>query len=205
MKRLFTLVCCLLFTLSLAACGGSPASSSGMASSVSRASSVPAASSAVFSSVPAANMSITSPSIAGGVLADEYGARGTQKSGSIPTLSIPITVQDIPSGTAALAVVMTDPDAGDFVHWLAVNLPANDIAENASITLAADIQQGKNGFGAVGYGGPTPPSGTHNYIITVYALSQTADLSDGFTMADFTVAISDITLAEASITGSYSH
>ncbi len=55
-------------------------------------------------------------------------------------------------------VLMSDPDAPakSWVHWLITNIPGslNDIHEGQTI---------------VPYAGPSPPSGTHRYIFTLYA------------------------------------
>lgn len=153
---------------------------------------------------PQPDMALSSAAIAGGVLADEYGAKGTQKQGSVPTLSPPLTVEYIPEGTACLALTIIDPDGGDWVHWLAANIPVGDIAENASLDWPDAVVQGRNDFKARGYGGPTPPSGTHEYVITVYALSEELALEDGFKLKDLQAAMEGKVLAQAVVTGDYS-
>jgi hypothetical protein len=70
--------------------------------------------------------------------------------------------------------------------------------------MAESFVQGKNDFGPIGYGGPTPPSGVHNYIFTVYALSDTLPLENGFTLPQLQAAMVELILAEAVITGTYS-
>ena len=146
---------------------------------------------------------VTSAGIADGVMDDAFGMRGTQLDGFIPTRSLPLAVENAPEGTACLALSMIDPDGGDWVHWLAVNVPVGNIPENASIALAGTFAQGSNDFGTVGYGGPTPPSGVHTYVITVYALSETVSLEDGFSQDEFAQAIDGKTLAQAVLTGTY--
>ncbi|MDO4543567.1 MAG: YbhB/YbcL family Raf kinase inhibitor-like protein [Clostridia bacterium] len=156
-------------------------------------------------------MEVSSSAIADGVLSDEYGMRGSQLSNGIPTLSPPLTVSYIPEGTVALAVTVIDPDGGDWVHWLCcfeidgentVELP-----KDASITEAATLTQGRNDFGTIGYGGPTPPSGVHRYVFTVYALSEIPKLEEGFDLNALTtqLAISGTVLSEATVTGTYAH
>lgn len=146
---------------------------------------------------------VTSAGIAGGVMDDAFGMRGTQVDGFIPTRSLPLALENAPEGTACLALSMIDPDGGDWVHWLAVNIPVGDIAENASVDLAGTFVQGKNDFGSVGYGGPTPPSGVHTYVITVYALSAPVALDEGFSLDAFTQAIEGNVLASVELTGTY--
>ena len=153
---------------------------------------------------PAA-MTVSSEGVTNGVLADEYGKKGTDFVKGKPSRSMPLTLTHQPDGTACLAIEMTDPDGGDWVHWLAANVPASDeIAENASIELADQMLQGKNSFGLIGYGGPTPPRGTHTYEITVYALSATVELKSGFSQKNFHRAIKDLVLASATLEADYS-
>jgi len=147
---------------------------------------------------------VTSAGIVDGVMDDAFGMRGTQLDGYVPTRSLPLAVSNAPDGTACLALSMIDPDGGDWVHWLAVNIPVGDIDENASVGLAGSFVQGLNDFHTVGYGGPTPPTGVHTYVITVYALSETVSLTDGFTLDEFTQAIDGKILAETVLTGDYS-
>lgn len=150
-------------------------------------------------------MTLSSAGVVNGVLADAFGKKGTQKHKGIPTRSMPLTVGNIPEGTRALAVSMIDPDGQNWVHWLAVNLPVQpELPENASVDLAEQIVQGKNDFGQIGYGGPTPPSGTHRYVITVYALSHLLDLKNGFKQNAFQKAIDGKILAEAILRVDYS-
>ena len=79
----------------------------------------------------------------------------------------------MPADAGALVLVVDDPDARDFVHWLVLDLPPD-----ASGSLPGDIapaasspHQGRNDFGRVGWGGPCPPSGTHHYRFTLSALA----------------------------------
>ena len=67
----------------------------------------------------------------------------------------------------SIVVLMTDPDAGGFVHWLLYNLGG----ESGSVGGTSDAGvAGHNDFGTNGYRGPCPPGGDspHHYVITVY-------------------------------------
>jgi hypothetical protein len=71
--------------------------------------------------------------------------------------------------TKSFALTCIDPDcpSGDFVHWIVYDIPA-DVSE---IPQAGKIGKGlPNSFGKLGYKGPSPPSGTHRYVFTLYAL-----------------------------------
>lgn len=158
---------------------------------------------------PPEEMTVTSAAIVDGALGLPYGAKGKQfVKKTIPSLSPPLTVTNIPESTVALAITMIDPDGGDWIHWLVANIPVDDttceIPENASIDWPEEILQGINDFKTVGYGGPTPPSGVHRYIFTIYALSETLDLKAGFKLSRMQKLLTGKILAEAMIVGTYS-
>jgi hypothetical protein len=110
-----------------------------------------------------------------------------------------------PPATQALALTVIDPDAGGFVHWLVYDIPAasaGSLAENMG-TAAGAPPQGANGRGDAGYTGPCPPSGTHNYVFTLYALDRTLGLSGTPSRADIEAAIKGHVLAMTVLTGTY--
>jgi Raf kinase inhibitor-like YbhB/YbcL family protein len=120
-------------------------------------------------------------------------------------ISPPLAWTGIPDGTAAIALIVDDPDAGGFVHWVAYDIdPALDgLAAGASV--AADAPpQGQNSFGQVGYGGPCPPSGTHHYVFRLLALDRPAAFRGGTPTADSVInAASGHVISEARLTGTY--
>ena len=99
-------------------------------------------------------------------------------------ISPPLTIKGISTEGESIAVIMDDPDApvGTFTHWLIWNIPneINNIPEGVHqdkevVSLNGAIQ-GLNDFGEIGYRGPAPPSGVHNYHFKVYVLDQKLDL-----------------------------
>ncbi|WP_350277701.1 YbhB/YbcL family Raf kinase inhibitor-like protein [Kribbella sp. HUAS MG21] len=66
------------------------------------------------------------------------------------------------------------------------------------------MKQAKNSSGKPGYFGPCPPSGTHRYRFTVYALSEPTGLSDGADLREALAAIDSKTIARGRLTGRYS-
>ena len=78
----------------------------------------------------------------------------------------------VPEETKSLALSCIDPDApmGDFIHWFIYNIPSATTAIPHGGPLPAGAQEVANDFGKTSYGGPCPPSGTHRYFFTVYAL-----------------------------------
>ncbi len=58
---------------------------------------------------------------------------------------------------------------GTWIHWLVHDIPG-DVRSIEQGGLPKGARQVKNDFRMKKYGGPCPPSGTHRYIFTVYAL-----------------------------------
>ena len=110
-----------------------------------------------------------------------------------------------PDGTRALALVMTDPDARDFVHWIAYDLtgtPSGGLP--AAVSASPDAPpQGTNSFGRTGYGGPCPPSGTHHYVFTLHALDAPLALSGAPRLEEVDRAMDGHVLGVATLTGTY--
>ena len=108
--------------------------------------------------------------------------------GSIPTLhtcdganvSPHLEWGEAPEGTKSFAIVCVDPEAktGTFIHWLVVKIPASvtEIAQGGR----TGGQELTNSYRQKGYGGPCPPTGTHKYVFTLYALDaeKQGDFSD---------------------------
>jgi Raf kinase inhibitor-like YbhB/YbcL family protein len=124
-------------------------------------------------------------------------------------VSPPLRWTDAPAETKSFAVIAEDLDApsGVFTHWLVYGLPANarELPEGVPQrpNLDGGARQGRNDFGTVGYGGPCPPSGSHRYVFTVYALADGLDLAPGATRQQFDDALDAHVVEEASLTGRY--
>lgn len=120
-------------------------------------------------------------------------------------VSPPLSWSGAPEGTITLALVMDDPDAGGFVHWVVYNI---DVSATGSLPAGWSATpeaapQGVNSFGKVGYGGPCPPSGTHRYAFRLLALDQVLELAAGPKAQAVLDAAAGHTLAEATLTGTY--
>jgi Raf kinase inhibitor-like YbhB/YbcL family protein len=110
-----------------------------------------------------------------------------------------------PAGTKALVLIVLDPDARNFVHWLAYDLagvPAGGLPIGASTSPGAPAQ-GTNDFGKRGYGGPCPPSGTHHYRFTLSALDRAVEFTGTPRIHDLLAAMAGHVLAEAALTARY--
>lgn len=118
-------------------------------------------------------------------------------------LSPPLAWSGAPGGTAAYAIIVHDPDARGFVHWLAVDIGAsrNNLDEGASDDAAG--VEGRNDFGGTGYRGPCPPSGTHRYRFEVFALSAPVGLAPGYSADELRSAMEGLALGSGVLTGTY--
>jgi Raf kinase inhibitor-like YbhB/YbcL family protein len=94
-------------------------------------------------------------------------------------ISPPLAWRGVPDRARELALVVDDPDApgGTYTHWVVLDIPVDStsVAEGAVPENAVLID---NSSGHPDYAPPCPPSGTHHYRFTVYALSAAADLGD---------------------------
>ena len=121
-------------------------------------------------------------------------------------VSPPLSWSGAPAGTRSFAVVVDDPDASGFTHWLLLNLPASttSLAEGLkSVALPAGAVEGSNDFGSIGYRGPCPPSGTHRYSHRLYALDVASLSPPPPTKERFEASIKTHVLARAELVGSY--
>lgn len=134
------------------------------------------------------SLTLTSSAFAdGSPIPTEYTCDGANR-------QLPIGWSGAPSGTAELALTMDDPDANGYVHWVVTGIPADATELGTSLPSGATSGQP--------YRGPCPPSGTHRYVLTLYALS--AALSGApTTAAQVRAAAADTSLATAVLTGTY--
>lgn len=114
-----------------------------------------------------------------------------------------LVMSDVPADAKSLALIMDDPDApsGDFVHWLVWNIPPTTVALTTPVPTGAI--EGVTDFGATGYGGPCPPSGTHRYFFKLYALDTELGLPATARKPDLEQALSGHVLAQAQLMGTY--
>ena len=114
-----------------------------------------------------------------------------------------------PAGTKSLALIVDDPDAprGRWVHWVVYNLPPALRGLPEAFPQAAALpdgtRQGRTDFGRTGYGGPCPPSGTHHYHFTLYALDTLLLLGPGAATQELEQAMRGHILAQATLMGTY--
>jgi Raf kinase inhibitor-like YbhB/YbcL family protein len=111
-----------------------------------------------------------------------------------------------PESVGALVLIVDDPDARGFVHWIVLDVTptaSGGLPEGVSASPDAP-RQGQNDFGRIGYGGPCPPSGTHRYVFNLYALDAPLNLAGSPGAPDVRAAMEGHVLAEAQLTARYS-
>jgi len=124
-------------------------------------------------------------------------------------MSPPLAWAAAPASTQSLALIADDPDApvGTWVHWVVWNIPANarTLEENIPKTASppSGARQGTTDFGRVGYGGPCPPTGTHRYRFTLYALPQKLDIPPGTDKKNLQAAMEGAILDQYTLVGLY--
>ncbi|WP_208028424.1 YbhB/YbcL family Raf kinase inhibitor-like protein [Rhabdothermincola sediminis] len=108
----------------------------------------------------------------GAVIPERYTCDGTN-------VSPPLVISQIPPGTAELAIVVTDADANDFVHWVLAGIPPSTTAIEEG-TVPSGAVQASTSARTVGWFGPCPPPGsTHHYDFVLYALAAPSGVVEG--------------------------
>lgn len=114
----------------------------------------------------------------------------------------PLHISALPAGTQSLALILHDPDApmkGGFTHWAMWNIKPN----TAITEKFNNAPQGMNSARKIGYIGMCPPSGTHHYHFTVFALDTMLTLTTQTDKAALEEAMKGHILGESTLTGLY--
>jgi len=118
--------------------------------------------------------------------------------------------KNTPAGTASFVLITTDPDApaGEWVHWVLYNIPSEVTMLAEGIPPEKELKdgtlQGRNSWHQIRYGGPCPPSGTHRYYFTLYALDCKLQLEAGAEQREVLYAVQGHILGQAKLMGTYS-
>jgi hypothetical protein len=123
--------------------------------------------------------------------------------------SPPLAWEEPPDGTLSFALIVRDPDApsGDFVHWILYNIPPGVGDLPATLPglggIAHTGEHGVNSAGTQSYLGPCPPSGTHRYFFTLYALDTELTIDSAPDAAELAAAMDGHVLGQAILMGTY--
>jgi Raf kinase inhibitor-like YbhB/YbcL family protein len=132
----------------------------------------------------------------GGDIPQKYGKKADNVSPQLAWTGVPEKAKSF-----ALAMVDTHPVARGYVHWLVVDI------NSATTSLPEGAADGSMPTGSrelKPYAGPFPPSGTHDYEVTLYALdAESLALPSSVTLDEFTARIKDRTLDTARIVGRF--
>jgi Raf kinase inhibitor-like YbhB/YbcL family protein len=106
-----------------------------------------------------------------------------------------------------LALVVDDPDApgGTFVHWVVFDLPGSTTGIPQGGALPTGAKQATNSAGRLRWTPPCPPSGTHHYRFTVYALTGPTGADDGVAANDAIPAIEHLAADRGQLVGLVTH
>lgn len=133
----------------------------------------------------------------------EAGQEMPQKFGKkAQNVSPPLEWDDAPEETKSFALTFVDlhPIARDYVHWLVADISPqlNSLPEGAGGGRSSGFLEVEP------YIGPFPPSGTHDYEFTLYALStDTLGVRPGATLQQFRQAAEQNSLATATLIGKF--
>jgi Raf kinase inhibitor-like YbhB/YbcL family protein len=115
-----------------------------------------------------------------------------------------------PPNTKSFVLLCEDPDAprGTWTHWVLFNIPDDKTGLPEGMPpekeMADGARQGKNDFGNIGYGGPSPPKGKpHRYFFKLSALDTKLDLPAGASRKQVLDAMKGHVLAEGQLMGLY--
>jgi Raf kinase inhibitor-like YbhB/YbcL family protein len=119
-------------------------------------------------------------------------------------ISPDLSWKNVPEGTKSFALIVDDPDAPAkvWVHWIVFNISSaiTHLEENATTN---NFMTGLNDFKTQNYGGPCPPSGTHRYQFTLYALDTTLQLQKSVDKQTLINAMQNHILDTATLIGIY--
>lgn len=122
------------------------------------------------------------------------------------SFSPPLTWNEPPAGTKTFAVIIDDPDAGGYTHWVVYNIPATSRGLPEHIANGQEMENGGNqghSSGTVfGYAGLCPPS-KHSYSFRLYALDIVVEKAQGVTKNLLEAAIKNHILAQSELIGTF--
>lgn len=118
--------------------------------------------------------------------------------------SPPLRWLTVSPGVTNVALVVDDPDAplpGGFVHWIVVGMPLDGSVAAGRAPKGIEL---RNSAGTNGWTPPCPPSGTHHYHFTLYALRHLPEVRADMAPHDAIAAIKGAAATHTELVGTYS-
>lgn len=146
----------------------------------------------------AVGMTLRSPAFEdGGVLDASFTCDGVD----VPP---PLEIVGVPDAAAELAIVMTDADAGEYVHWVLTALPPT-VTRLESGVIPPQARAALTQSGVEGWEGPCPPPGDdpHAYRFVVHALPEPVGLAPRLPGRDAIALIEQASIASDALVGFY--
>lgn len=116
----------------------------------------------------------------------------------------PLTFEEVPPDAKSLVLIVEDPDAPSkvFTHWVIYNMPPStqQIPQNQA---PSNSILGMTDFGKAEYGGPCPPSGTHQYFFKLFAIDTMLSLPKGASKEEVLKAMEGHVLETSELIGLY--
>jgi len=123
-------------------------------------------------------------------------------------ISPPLIWKDPPEGVQSYALVVDDPDAEGWVHWIVFDIPGDWTKLPADLVYSLEfprsgIDFGRNSWKGTTWRGPNPYDGQHRYLFKLYALDTKLDLELSPTKKELEKAMDDHILGIAVLDGVY--
>jgi Raf kinase inhibitor-like YbhB/YbcL family protein len=142
---------------------------------------------------PVQEFTIAAPWQDGAPLDSQFTCEGSK-------LSPSFDIAGLPEGTVTWGLSIVDQTAENAVHWVAANIDPAINSVDAGVVPTGAVQS-LNRVNKVGYAAPCPKVGEpHTYLLTVYAVSQQLEVTDGMDSETMLTSLEAGSLGITSIT-----
>jgi hypothetical protein len=147
--------------------------------------------------VPSDLFTLASPAfVPSGLIPAEYSCDTV---GNAPAL----TWANVPSATAELVLLVTDPEADGFIHWMVAGIDPATSGLGPRVAPPGVVEL-KNSAGTTGYSPLCPPQGeAHTYEFTLYALDAPSGLTPASDTKTAAAQVASTAKGIAVLTGTY--
>ncbi len=117
-------------------------------------------------------------------------------------LSPPLAWEGVPEGTVSLAIIVADPNADGWAHWVAFDIDPTLTGLPEGATGSGQFGEGTNDYPRPGWAGPCPEEGVeHTYGFGLFALYAMAGLDETATAADLRTIMDGHVIARTELSG----